>query len=234
MHKIESLEHTYDGQPYLHKTLTHRNDQPASEAVVVIPNYMGVLDSSIALAEPFIGPTTEALILDVYGANRRPADTDVAASMCEAVLSRPRHTVEHVKDAIATYLKTRTSDSIRISLVGFCFGGSVALDVARSGYPMNGVVALHAGLSTRLPADALSHKTKILTVQGSADPLVPPQQISEFHQEMNRFDIEWQLVILGGLYHAFTDPNANTPGIARYDEKGRNASFRLAKEFLWS
>jgi dienelactone hydrolase len=207
------------------------SSEAADSLIVLVPNFMGIVPATTELAREFVRPGTEVLILDVFG-DRVPSNHQEAAALSESVRSDPRALTEQSRLAIEACLAQRSFGLDRVSLLGFCFGGAVALELARTGLPLHAVVALHADLSTQWSAGEIRHNSRVLTIQGSADPLVPLAQVQSFHQEMSRFRVEWRLTLLGGLLHAFTDPQANVPGVARYDAAGRQHSFEQARAFM--
>jgi dienelactone hydrolase len=105
----------------------------------------------------------------------------------------------------------------RVAVVGYCFGGMVALELARSGADLAGAVSIHGSLSTARPAQAGTLKAKILVCHGALDPHVPTSQVNAFVQEMNDAGADWQLIVYGGAAHGFTHESGPAmPGVA-YD-----------------
>jgi len=92
----------------------------------------------------------------------------------------------------------------RVAAVGYCFGGMVALELARSGAEIAGAVSVHGSLSTGRPAQAGAVKAKLLVCHGALDPHVPMTQVKAFVQEMNEAHADWQLIVYGGAMHGFT------------------------------
>lgn len=112
-------------------------------------------------------------------------------------------------------------DASRLAAIGYCFGGTMSLELARGGADLKAVVGFHSGLATTRPQDASNITAKILVCIGSEDPLVSPQQRADFEVEMREADVDWRMNLYGGAAHSFTNPEADAmgvPGIA-YDEK---------------
>lgn len=226
-----TLVQIFNDRTFKHLLVSDPSGKPATNVMIMVPNFMGIVQDTSNLAREFVRPGVDVMILDVFG-DRRPSNHQEAGELSEAIRNDPRTLTSQVKLAIEAYLDRQTFGLDRVSVLGFCFGGAVALELARTGLPLHAVVALHSDLSTRWKPEEIQHKSRVLTVQGSADPLVPLVQVTGFHQEMSRFKVEWRLTLLGGLYHAFTDPNANVPGVARFDAAGRRHSFTQAREFM--
>ncbi len=119
-------------------------------------------------------------------------------------------------------------DPARIAATGYCFGGTFALELARSGAPLACVVGFHSGLETARPEDAKNITGKILVCIGADDPLIPPAQRLAFEEEMRAARVDWRMNLYGGAVHGFANPHANAlgnPAVA-HDEKADRRSWR--------
>jgi dienelactone hydrolase len=120
----------------------------------------------------------------------------------------------------------------RIAVVGYCFGGMVALELARSGAEIVGAVSVHGSLGTQRPAQAGAVKAKILVCHGALDPHVPMTQVNAFEQEMNDAGADWQLIVYGGAMHGFTHESGPTlPGVG-YHAAADSRSGAAIQHFL--
>src|SRR6185436_2100378 len=136
--------------------------------------------------------------------------------------------------ALKQLYATKGVDKGRVAAIGYCFGGTSVLELARSGADINGVVSFHGGLSTPTPEDAKNIKAKVLALHGADDPNVPPPEVQAFEEEMRKAKVDWQLVSYGGAVHSFTDWNAgndNSRGAA-YNEKADKRSWEAMKSFF--
>ena len=112
-------------------------------------------------------------------------------------------------------------DASRLAAIGYCFGGTMSLELARGGSDLKAVVGFHSGLATTRPQDASNITAKVLVCIGTEDPLISPQQRTDFEVEMREAGVDWRMNLYGGAAHSFTNPEADSmgvPGIA-YDEK---------------
>ena len=118
--------------------------------------------------------------------------------------------------------------------IGYCFGGTTVLELARSGADVKGVVSFHGGLSTTNTKDAKKIKSKVLVLHGAIDPYVKPEEVANFQQEMNDANVDYQFVAYSGAVHAFTEPAAgkNVKSGAAYNEKADKRSFEAMKAFF--
>jgi dienelactone hydrolase len=104
-------------------------------------------------------------------------------------------------------------DQGRVAAIGFCFGGTMALELARAGTDLKAVVGFHSGLQTSRPEDAKDIKGKVLVMIGAEDPIIPPEQREAFEAEMRGGDVDWRMNVYGGAAHSFTNPNAGAMGM---------------------
>jgi dienelactone hydrolase len=130
--------------------------------------------------------------------------------------------------------KHELTDAKRIAAIGYCFGGGVVLELARSGADIAGVVGFHATLDTPNPADAKNIKGKVLILHGADDPVVPTDQVLAFQDEMRKAKVDWQMVFYGGAVHGFTMPESGTDPSkpAAYNEKADKRSWEAMKTFF--
>jgi dienelactone hydrolase len=126
-------------------------------------------------------------------------------------------------------------DATRLAAVGFCFGGSVVLELARDGADLRAVVSLHGVLSTKAPAETGKVKASVLVCTGADDPLAPPDQVAAFQNEMREANVrDWQVISYGNTLHAFTNPAAG-PSTMRgtlYNEQADRRSWVAVRNFL--
>jgi dienelactone hydrolase len=103
-------------------------------------------------------------------------------------------------------------DRARLAAIGYCFGGSTALELARSGASLGAVVSFHGGLEAPRPEDARNIRAKVLVCHGANDPLIPPEQVAAFEAQMRETTVDWQVCVYGGAVHSFTNPDADKLG----------------------
>ena len=125
-------------------------------------------------------------------------------------------------------------DASRLVAIGYCFGGTTALELGHDGVELAGIVSFHGGLDTPTQEDAKNIKGKVLVLHGADDPYVPADQVAAFEKEMRDAGVDWELVKYGGAVHAFTQVEAGndkSKGFA-YDEKAAKRSWTEFRFFL--
>jgi len=175
-----------------------------------------------------------AFAIDMYGKGVRAKDAKEAAALSNVYRSDRQLMRARANTGLEVLKKHPLADPRRITAVGYCFGGTTVLEMARSGADLAGVASFHGGLDSPNPADAKNIKGKVLALHGGDDPYVPTEQVVKFEEEMRKGEVDWQLVIYGGAVHSFTNPEAgNDPSKgAAYNEKADRRSWEAMKLFF--
>jgi dienelactone hydrolase len=161
-----------------------------------------------------------AFALDYIGDGKRLADLQETMARLGPLMSDPSATRALGQAGLDVLTAHDRVDQSRLAAIGFCFGGTMALELARSGADLKAVVGFHSGLSTARPQDASNIRAKVLVCIGAEDPLVPPEQRSAFEHEMRAGGVDWTMNLYGGAAHSFTNPDAGqlgTPGIEYHE-----------------
>ena len=178
--------------------------------IVMVPNWYGVSDAAVAKAKTLAGKDYVILLADVYGRDVRPKNPEEAGKAAGAASADPKALRARAAAALATLKGAGAKapvDTKQIGAIGFCFGGMVALELARSGADLDGVATFHANLSTKLPAEKGVLKAPVLVMNGADDTFVPHEQIHGFMGEMAKAGADWQFVNFGGAVHCFAEPD---------------------------
>jgi dienelactone hydrolase len=143
--------------------------------------------------------------IDLYGKGVRPADAEDGIAMARKHLADPKGVAARRDAAVQALLEHPAVDPKRFAAIGFCLGGRVVLDLARSGSDVAGVVSLHGGLLPSPLPTVLPIRAKMLALHGWDDPYVPPEQVLSFAKEMTEAGADWQVHAYGRTGHAFHD-----------------------------
>ena len=136
-----------------------------------------------------------------------------------ALMADPKEFHARIYAALDVLKAQANVDATRLAAIGFCFGGTTVLELARSGADVACVVGFHSGLTPARAAAPGAIKAKVLTCVGTADPIIPPEQRAAFEAEMTAAGADWRMLVLGGVGHSFTNPEIdawNLPGF-KYD-----------------
>jgi dienelactone hydrolase len=207
------------------------NNRPG---ILIVHQWKGLGDYEKKRAEMLAKLGYVAFAADIYGKGVRPSSMQEAGATA-GKYKKDRTTLrKRVQAGLEQLRKSQQVDPKHLAAIGYCFGGTTVLELARSGADVNGVVSFHGGLSTPTSEDAKNIKAKVLALHGADDPNVPPDEVKAFEDEMRKAKVDWQLVSYGGAVHSFTDWNAgndNSRGAA-YNEKADKRSWEAMKSFF--
>lgn len=150
------------------------------------------------------------LVVDLYGNNALVETPTEAQALATPFYQQPELGVERLKKYIESAQKDPHVDASKIYVIGYCFGGTQALNYARSGADIKGVVSFHGGLATSMKSKSI--KAKILAINGLADPMVSPKERTLFEEEMKLIKADYKVVNYQNATHAFTNPKATEIG----------------------
>ena len=202
--------------------------------LVMVPNWMGVTDAAIEKAKQIAGDDYVVLLVDMYGRGVRPANTDEAGKAAGAVYADREALRGRINTALGVLRSSAARaplDATQLGAIGFCFGGAVALELARSGADIGGVVSFHGNLSTTMPARAGDVKASLLVLNGADDSYVPLEQITGFQKEMTEAKADWQFVNYSGAVHCFAEADANSPG-CQYQPLAAKRAYAAMEDFF--
>jgi dienelactone hydrolase len=207
--------------------------QPSSGAragVLVFPEAYGLNEHALTRAERLAALGYVALACDLHGEARVVEDLGESIKMLDCLYADPSKTRARATGGLRALVARSEVDAARIGTIGFCFGGTMSLELARSGAAIKAVVGFHSGLSTVAPkTDAKAIKARVLVCIGGDDPFIPPEQRADFESEMRAARVDWQMNVYGNTVHSFTNPaaaNAKRPDAVRYSEEADRRSWQ--------
>ena len=223
------------GEATLEGLLVQETGGPARKpGVVVVHDWMGVGPYTRGRAEQLAKLGYVAFVADVYGKGVRPTSPKEAGAQAGKFKQDRPLLRARMLAALAELRKQPNVIPGKVAAIGYCFGGTAALELARAGAELAGVVSFHGGLDSPTPADARAIKAKVLVLHGADDPYVPPAEVAAFEEEMRGGGVDWTLVKYSGAVHAFTIPGAgndNAKGAA-YNATADRRSWRAMRDFF--
>ena len=233
--QAKPVEWTQDGTTFSGVLVYDDSDNDKRPGLVMVPNWKGVNDSAIAKAKQLAGDDYLVLVADVYGKGVRPK-TDAEAGPVATKLRNDRSVLRARALKAIEVLKAQAGkaplDASRIGAVGFCFGGTTVLEMARAGAPLAGVVSLHGGLGSPLPAKAGGTHPSVLVLNGADDKSVSKDDIASFEQEMDAAKVDWEFTNYSGAVHCFAEADANSPPGCQYNERAAKRAWKALDEFF--
>ena len=188
-------------------------DETAAErwpGVLVFHEGLGLGEFAMARARMLAELGYVALAADMFGDRRQARTMQEVAELVGGLRNQPEALRARGRAALATLAALPQVDANRLGAVGFCFGGSVALELARGGADLKAVVSFHGVLATKAPAVSGEVKASVLVCTGADDPLAPSGQVKAFEDEMRAAAVrDWQVISYGNTLHGFTNPEAD-------------------------
>ena len=176
--------------------------------VLVVPEWWGVTDFTKSKAKQLAQDGYFALVVDMYGNGKTADNPDAAMGYAGGFYKNPQLATSRLLAALAKAKTYPQADSSRTAAIGFCFGGSMVLNAAKLGAPLDGVVSFHGGLQG-VPPEKNTVTSKILVLNGAADPYVPAQDIANFKKQLDSAGVPYTFKDYPDAKHAFTNPEAD-------------------------
>ena len=233
--KKETVEYTHgevDLQGYLVYDSLLKSKRPG---ILLVHEWWGQNKYINTRAEQLANLGYVVFILDMYGKGK-VTDKPKEAKELSAPFYEDRQLMRDRAAAGLEILKNfKKVDPNKLGVMGYCFGGTVALELARSGADLDAVVSFHGGLSTPDSMGAQRIRGDVLVLHGAADPFVPKDEVDHFINEMNNAGVTWQLNMYSDAMHAFSNPEANIfklDGVA-YNFKADKRSWETMRSFFY-
>jgi dienelactone hydrolase len=192
--------------------------------VLVVHEWMGLNDYAKRRVEQLAELGYVAFAADIYGEGRIAVDIEEARQLSGTYKGDRPLFRARVAAGLETLKAQPSVDPARVAAIGYCFGGTAVLELARGGAEVAGVVSFHGGLDSPTPEDAKNIRAKVLVLHGADDPLVPPAEVLAFEEEMRQGGVDWQLISYGGAVHGFTNPASGD------DPSGRGVAYNAVAD----
>jgi dienelactone hydrolase len=202
--------------------------------VLIVHQWQGITDYEKMRATMLAQMGYVAFCADVYGKDSRPTSLQEAGALAGKFKGDRQLLRARVNAGLDELKSNQFVDPARVAAIGYCFGGTAAIELARSGAQLNGVVSFHGGLDSPTPADGKNIRCKMLMLAGADDPFQKPADLAAFEKEMRDSNVDWQITFYGGAVHAFTQRNVEKLGVpgAKYNENADKRSWQAMKGFF--
>lgn len=210
------------------------NKKKLKPGILIVHDWMGLSNFTKEKANALAKQGYVALAVDVYGKGVRPKNQDEAAKLAQKYKDDRPLLRKNIRAAYDALISINAVNAKKIVVMGYCFGGMGALELARSGVPLAGIVSFHGGLSNPTPQDAKKIKGPVLILHGADDPNVPPAEVAAFKEEMKNANIAYEFIEYPDAVHAFTNPKAGndkSKGVA-YNREADKESWEAFEYFL--
>ena len=204
-------------------------------AVLLFPEGFGLSPHAKEKAQRLAKLGYVVLASDLYGEGKNVGTLDEVMAFVGALMSDSQKIRGYAEAGLKALIGRAEVDESKIAAIGYCIGGTVSLELARSGADVKGVAGFHSGLGTLRPQDAKDIQGKVLVCIGADDPIIGPDARKEFIEEMTAGKVDWQLHLYGGVVHSFTNKEADTrgaPDTLRYSADADRRSWNSLVGFL--
>lgn len=208
--------------------LAYENAAGPRPGVLVFHEGLGLNEFAMERARRLAELGYVALAADMFGERRQGKNLQEIATLVGGLRAEPEKLRARGRAGLVTLAALPQVDADRCAAIGFCFGGSVVLELARAGADLKAVVSFHGVLATKLPAQSGQVKASVLVCTGAEDPLAPPDQVAAFEDEMRAAAVaDWQVISYGNTLHGFTNPAADGSMMrtAMYNEQADRRSW---------
>ena len=202
--------------------------------VLLVHEWWGLNDYARERANQLAELGYITLALDMYGKGVQAKTAEEAQELAEQFYENRQLMRDRAAAGLELLKEQRRLDKGRVAAMGYCFGGTVALELARSGAELACVVSFHGGLNTPNPEDAKNIKGSVLVFHGADDPFVPLEEVIAFQEEMRQAKLDWHMVTYGNAVHAFSNSSLgfDTSGGAAYNYNADKRSWSWLTSFL--
>lgn len=214
-------------------SITPKKAMANKPGVLILPAWKGIDEHSQEVAAELAAMGYYVFVADIYGVDKRPKDGKEAGEKSSYYKTNIIEYQKRISLALAELVK-QGANAENIAVIGYCFGGTGALEAARVNMKVKGVVSFHGGLSRDASREIKAITPKVLVLHGADDPYVSEKDIKDFQNEMRTAKADWQMNYYADAVHAFTEKSAgndNSKGAA-YNELADKRSWEAMKLFF--
>jgi dienelactone hydrolase len=234
--KVESIKYSVSGLACSGALVHDDSVKTQRPLLLVAPNWLGVTQDVVERVKTLAGPRYVAFVADMFGEGKGPMGTENPMEFLKPLIEDAAETRRRIVAAFETMTKEATvrgiGDAKRRAALGYCFGGSNVIELARAGADVQAVVSVHGVLATPAPARKGDIKAAILVLHGAADPISPKAHRDMFEAEMDAAGARWYALTFGNVVHAYTDVGVNNPPVAVYSEPATRHGYALTHAFI--
>jgi dienelactone hydrolase len=236
MIKEEYVEYKSDSANMKGFVAFDENKKGKLPVILIVHEWWGLNDYTKNRAKQLADLGYFAVAVDMYGDGKLGNNPEEAQKLATPFYMNPQLANNHIEAAIEKIKSFKNADTDKMVAIGYCFGGSMVLNAAKSGFPFKGVVSFHGGLAGITPEKG-KIKADVLVCHGAADKFVPPTDVAKFKTQMDSVGASYTFKEYANATHAFTNPESTENGkkfnipIA-YNEKADKDSWEDFMAFL--
>jgi dienelactone hydrolase len=234
--KEENVTYTGDGVTMQGYVVYDENVEGPRPAIVVIHEWWGLNEYAKQRARDLAGLGYIAMAMDMFGEGKQADNPDSAGKLATPFYADPQMAKRRFEAALEKLKSYPEADKQKLGAIGYCFGGAQAINMAKLGLDLRGVVSFHGNLNV-VPASKELLKAEILVCHGAADPFVPQAEVDQFKKQMDSIGAKYTFKAYDSAVHAFTNPGATEIGKKfnipiKYDAAADSASWKDMRAFF--
>ena len=234
--QVETINYSVAGAEFQGELVFDDTTAGLRPLLVMAPNWAGVTPRAVEIGKELAAQGYVVFVADMHGLARRPTGSENPMEFLKPLIADPAMTRARINGALDTLTREAVERKIGNpdlrAAIGYCFGGANVIDLARSGTDVAAVVSMHGNLKSGMEAKSGDVKASILVVHGAQDPIAPKADRDAFEAEMIAAGADWTMLAFGGVFHSFTDPNANRPPSSQFSSKASRYGYSLAHTFI--
>ena len=198
------------------------SSQTPHAGIIVAPEWWGRNEYTEQRARELAEHGYAALAIDMYGDKNVTTDAKQAYEWMMQTFADADTIVNRAKAGLDTLAAQPEVNPTQLAAIGFCYGGKVVLDLARSGAPIKAVATFHATLAPKAPAVEGQIQGEILVLHGELDSMVTLDDVASFREEMHAAKVDHEVIIFEDAKHGFSNPLADERAKANGVDLGYN------------
>ncbi len=234
--QVQAIPYTCNGKKFEGQLCFDETAKGPRALLLMCPNWAGVTPRAIEIGRQLAAEGYVVMVADMHGLDRRPTGSENPMEFLAPLIADPKETRARVNASMDALTKAAIERKIgnpaQRAAMGYCFGGSNVLDLARSGADVAAVVSYHGNLGTKMEAKAGEVKAHILVVHGADDPIAPKSDRDALEAEMRAAGANWTILAFGGVVHNFTDPSSNRLPNAQFAAHAYRYGYSLGHAFI--
>lgn len=199
------------------------SDNNPVAGILVAPEWWGMVEHPIQVAERLAKAGFAAVAMDIYGEGKLTADAIQANEWMSQMLANPQMLMQRCQLILQDFANQLSIDQNRLGAIGYCFGGKIVLDMARAGLPLKAIATFHGNPSSDKIAEKGKFNAKVLVAHGKDDSMVSLESIENLKTELDNAEVDYQIDIYENAKHGFSNPNADKRAAENGVDLGYNA-----------
>ena len=233
---LDSINYTIDGESFTGYFAKPEKNTKNTKTILIVHEWWGLNDYPKARALQLAKEGNIAFCIDMYGTNKIATNPGEAQKLAMPFYQSPELAFARFMAGYQEAIKIVGVDKEKIAAIGYCFGGSMVLNAAKMGAPIDAVVSFHGGLAG-IPVEKDKLKAAVLVCNGAADNFVPEKDILELKSQMEKNKEDYTFINYADATHAFTNPKSTEVGLKfsmpiSYNEKADQKSWKDFKKFI--